>query len=40
MEEDWDIAGARASASGTNTSKLPILLVGAIGLYLLFNKKK
>lgn len=38
MEEDWDIAGARASASGTN--RLPILLVGAIGLYMLFNKRK
>jgi hypothetical protein len=38
MEEDWDIAGARASASRTN--RLPILLVGAIGLYWLFNKKK
>lgn len=35
MEEDWNIAGARA----TNTSKLPLLLVGALGLYMFLNRK-
>lgn len=38
MEEDWDIAGAKAQS--TSTSKLPILLIGAVGLFLLFNSKK
>lgn len=38
MEEDWDISGARAS--GASANKLPILLVGAVGLFMLFNKRK
>ena len=37
VEEDWDIAGARAS---NNKLKLPILLMGAVGLFMLFNKNK
>lgn len=37
VEEDWDIAGARAS---NNKLKLPILLMGAVGLFILFNKNK
>lgn len=37
--EDWDLAGAKASGK-TGTSKLPILLLGAAALILLFNKKK
>lgn len=39
MEEDWDIAGAKAQAA-SKTSKLPILLIGAVGLFVLFNSKK
>lgn len=38
-EEDWDIAGAKASGR-TGKSKLPILLLGAAALILVFNKKK
>lgn len=38
MEEDWDIAGAKSQS--TSTSKLPILLIGAVGLFVLFNSKK
>lgn len=37
--EDWDLAGAKASGK-TGTSKLPILLLGAAALILLFNPKK
>lgn len=39
MEEDWDIAGAKASVR-TGNSKFPILLLGAAALFLLFNKKE
>lgn len=36
--EDWDLAGAKAS--GRTGNKLPILLLGAATLILLFNPKK
>ena len=39
MDEDWDIAGAKASVR-TGNSKFPILLLGAAALFLLFNSKK
>lgn len=40
LEEDWDIAGAKAAGKSTSTSKLPLLFIGAAAVFLIFKNKK
>lgn len=40
LEEDWDIAGAKTAGKSTSTSKLPLLLIGAATVFLIFKNKK